>query len=401
MNAFLADPSLDPLWLGVAAALDRNGMTWRGRLTLPELTPEGRRRLGIVIERPVLPGRRTVLLADVACGVERITGADLVEALGWFGHAPKGRREALRARQAATQERRTALEAVAEELLPVASWLPGWADAAWRDGLLAGRTADEVDGLVRRVVEIVSLGGAGRSRTEIAAHVLGDAHALDSSTAFATLVTRALAERVGPGSERTVWERAGMPPDLVSAPVLTWGLPLFGEGAVAVTARAMTNAALPLHLSAVALRDHTLRVPEGTPVLVVENPRLVENAAQRRLAAAMLCTNGNATVAPTEAIAALRSGGALLRYHGDFDVPGLAMTKRAHDMGCTPFLMSERDYRTALAVAAAHGVTLPQDSAAAPPTPWDPALAEVFAAHRLIVHEERVMDEILEAHAAL
>ncbi len=79
MNVFLAGASLQPLWRGVAAALDRNGLDWRGRLTLPGLTPEGRRRLGIVIERPVLPGRRSVVLYDLAEGVERMTDAPLVE----------------------------------------------------------------------------------------------------------------------------------------------------------------------------------------------------------------------------------------------------------------------------------------------------------------------------------
>jgi uncharacterized protein (TIGR02679 family) len=401
VNAFLADPSLRPLWLGVTAALDRNGLEWRGRLTLPNLTPEGRRRLGILIERPVVPGRRTLPLTDLVVGVERITGASLLEVLSALGLAPAGRREAVRARKTATQERRGALDTVIEEFLPVASWLPDWADAAWRDGLFAGRTTHEVDSLVRRVLEISALGGAGRSRTEIAAHILGDAHALDTSAPLATLVTRALTERDGPGPERTVWERAGMPLDLVSAPVLTWGLPLIGESAVAEAARAMTRAALPLHISAVALRHRPLRVPDGTPILVVENPRLVESAAQRRLPAAVICTNGNATTAPTEAIEALRAGGAQLRYHGDFDAPGLAMAKRAYDMGCSPFHMSERAYLAALAVAATQGVVLPRESACTPPTAWDTRLASAFAVHRLVVHEERVMDEVLDAHSAM
>lgn len=399
MNAFLADPSLEPLWASVAAALDRNGLDWRGRLTLPDLTPEGRRRLGILIERAVLPGRRTVPLAHLAYGVERITGAALLDVLCELGHAPVGRREAALARQAAARSRRAALDTVVEEFTSSANWLPGWADAAWRDGLFAGRSTDDVDTAVRRVMAILKRGGSSGSRTEIAAQVVGDAHALDSATQLATLVTRALTERDGPGPERAVWERAGMPLDLVSAPVLTWGLPLLGDSAVAVAARTMTAAGLPLHLSTAALRHTPLDVATATPVLVVENPRLVENAAQRRLPAAVLCTNGNATTAPTEAIKALHAAGARLRYHGDIDVAGLAMTGRAADMGCAPFRMSARAYLAALAAAAEHDVALPRDPAPVPPTPWDPDLAEAFTAHQLVVHEERVMDEILDAHA--
>lgn len=399
MNTFLADPSLEGLWASVARALDRNGLGWRGRLTLPGLTPEGRRRLGIVLDRAVLPGRRTVPLADLAGGVERITGLPLLEVLAELGHAPCGRREAASARQLSSRTRRAALDSVVGQLVPAAAWLPGWAEAAWRDGLLAGWSSDEVVTVVRAVVEVTRQSGTGRSRTEIAAKVMGDAHALDTSTRYATLVTRALVHRDGPGSERQVWERAGMPLDLVSAPVLTWALPLLGESAVAAAARAMTVAGLPLHLSTVALRDQPLRVVPGTPVLVVENPRLVESAAQRRLPAGLLCTNGNATTAPTEAIAALAATGAKLRYHGDFDVPGLVMTGRAVDLGCVPFRMTAGAYLAALGAATEDGVELPLDAGQVPPTPWDAELARAFEGHRLVVHEERVMDEVLEAHA--
>jgi uncharacterized protein (TIGR02679 family) len=400
VTAFLSDPSLEPLWAGVSAALDRNGLDWQGRLTLPTLTPEGRRRLGIVLERAVTPERRTVRLEDLAAGVRRITGKSLIDVLARLGHAPAGRREAAAARQAATRERRAALAAVVEELAPTAGWLPTWADAAWRDGLLAGREADEVEVTVRRVVTIVGQAGTGRSRTEIAAQLLGDAHALDSAAPLATLATRALVERDGPAPERQAWERAGIPLDLVSAPVLTWGLPLHGDSPAAVAARTMTAADLPLHLSTVALRHAGLRVAPGTPVLVVENPRLVEAAAQRRIPAGVLCTNGNATTAPVEAITALRDAGARLRYHGDLDVPGLAMTGRATDLGCMPFRMTARDYLAALAAADHDGVALPRDPAPLPPPPWDPELAAAFATHRRVVHEERVMDDVLDSHAA-
>lgn len=400
MTRFLADPALVPLWAAVRAALDRNGLDWRGRLVLPELAPEGRRRLGVLIERPVPPDRRTVPLADVAVGVERIAGADLVDVLAELGHPPAGRREALRARQEATRARRTALDAAIAEKLRDARWASGWAEAAWTDGLFAAHTPAEVCALVERVAQVLALDGAGRSRTEVAARLFGNAHALDSATRLTALVTRALVARDGPEDERAAWERAGMPLDLVSAPVLTWGLPLVGADGVAAAVRAMTGAGLPLHLSAQALRAQPPRVVAGTPVLVVENPRLVEAAAQRNLPAAVVCTHGNPTTAPTEAVAALRAAGARLRYHGDLDVPGLAMAARAHAAGCAPFLMSARHYRDALAAAAAAGVDLPHDPTPVPPTPWDPDLAVVFEQRRLVVHEERVMDEVLAAHAA-
>ncbi|MGE3287366.1 MAG: DUF2399 domain-containing protein [Pseudonocardia sp.] len=400
MTSFLAAPELEPLWVAVRAALDRNGLEWRGRLTLPALPPEGRRRLGVLLDRPVPALRRSVPLDELAAAVERLTRADLVDALADLGHPPMGRREARLARQEATRLRRAALGSAIDAELSDETWAPGWGDTAWTDGLFARMSPEEIRTLVTDTSRVLALGGTGRSRSEIAAVLLGHAHALDSSTRLAVLVTRALVARDGPESERVVWERAGMPLDLVSAPVLTWALPLLGDGAVARAARAMTAAGLPLHVTTVALRAEPLLVPTGTPVLVVENPRLVEAAAQRNLAGAVLCTNGNPTTAPTEAIAALRGAGARLRYHGDFDTAGLAMAARAAAMGCVPFLMAAADYRGALTAASASGVELPQDTAHVPPTPWDGALALLFGEHRRVVHEERVMDEVLAAHVA-
>lgn len=401
MSTFLADPSLEPLWSEAAAALDRNGLDWRGRLSLPALSPEGRRRLGILVERTITGDRRTVLLADLADGVSRLTGRTFREVLAELGNAPAGRREAAAARQAASRDRHAAMDAAVDELAPSASWLPPWANAARRDGLFAGHDAEEVVSTVRRVLAVTEQGGQGRSRTEVAALILGDAHALDTATPMATLVTRALVERDGPGSERLVWERAGMPLDFVSAPVLTWGLPLLGDSPAAVAARAMTAAGLPLHLSAAALRQAPPRVLPGIALLVVENPRLVEAAAERNLAAGVLSTNGNITTASLMAIAALGQAGAQLRYHGDFDVPGLSMTARAMNLGCVPFRMRAADYLAALSSAATDGVALPHDRSSVPATPWDPDLAPAFTAHRRVVHEERVMDNLLDAHTAI
>ncbi|MCM3925008.1 hypothetical protein ND748_25500, partial [Frankia sp. AiPs1] len=87
-HPFLADPALRPLWQAVAAALDRNGLDWRGRLTLPALPAEGRRRLGVMVERSVPAGRRALPLTDVAAAVERLTGTGLVEALTALGSGP-------------------------------------------------------------------------------------------------------------------------------------------------------------------------------------------------------------------------------------------------------------------------------------------------------------------------
>jgi uncharacterized protein (TIGR02679 family) len=402
VTSFLADPALQPLWRDAAAALDRNGLDWRGRLRLPELIPEGRRRLGVLLGHRIGPQRRAVSLADVADGVHRLTGQDLPAALAALGFAPAGRREASAARRATRTRRRDELDAAVQREFPDAGWVSPWRDSIWTDGLLARTDPADVADLVttvRAVLDACADAAGARSRSEVAAQLLGDAHGLDSSTLLAALVTRALLARDGAGDERAVWERAGLPLDLVSAPVLCWALPLRGDAGVAAAVSSMTAAGLPLHLSTAALRAEPLVVAPGTIVLVVENPRLVEAAAQRWLPAALLTTAGNATTAPTLAIAQLGAAGAVLRYHGDFDAAGLAMAARAAAAGATPWRMDRADYLAALDAADRDGVALPRDPAAAPDTPWDPALAAEFDRHRAVVHEERVMDALLAEHA--
>ncbi|MQA16501.1 MAG: DUF2399 domain-containing protein [Pseudonocardiaceae bacterium] len=403
MTDFLADQALLPLWRETAAALDRNGLDWRGRLRLPELVPEGRRRLGVLLGHRIGPQRRAVSLAEIADGVHRLTGQDLPAALVTLGCPPAGRREASDARRATRARRRDELDAAVAREFPDAGWVSQWRDAVWTDGLLARTDPSDVADLAATVRAVLDTGRAdeagARSRSEVAAQLLGDAHGLDSSTPLAALVTRALLARDGAGDERAVWERAGLPLDLVSAPMLTWGLPLLGDCGVAAAVGSMTAAGLPLHLSTAALRAEPLAVAPGTTVLVVENPRLVEAAAQRRLPAAVLTTAGNPAAAPTLAIAQLAGAGAALRYHGDFDAAGLAMTARAATAGASPWRMDGADYLTALDAAADDGVALPRDPAPAPATPWDPALAAEFDRRREIVHEERVMDALLAEHA--
>jgi len=128
---------------------------------------------------------------------------------------------------------------------------------------------------------------------------------------------------------------------------------------------------------------------------VVENPRVVEAAAQSRSPAAVVAANGNPSGAVRLLIRQLDAGGAHLRYHGDFDAAGLAICGRMHAIGCTPWRMTSGDYLAALDAADAEGVDLPTDEEPVPPTPWEPALQRVFDDHRRIVHEERLLPGLL------
>jgi uncharacterized protein (TIGR02679 family) len=195
-------------------------------------------------------------------------------------------------------------------------------------------------------------------------------------------------------------------PDLVSAPVLTWGLRGSGtSGRSDLADRAglsglcteALDLGIPLHLSQMALRTHPVTVPRGADVLVAENPRIVEAAAQMAVPFAVVALNGNPAGAARLLLDQLLACGADLRYHGDFDAAGLGICHRMHRLGLTPWRMDRVSYGEAVAAAIAAGDQLPIDARPAPETPWDPALREVFDRVRLVVHEERLLPGLLDS----
>lgn len=164
--------------------------------------------------------------------------------------------------------------------------------------------------------------------------------------------------------------------------------------------RAATEGSLPVHVSLLALRRHPLTAPASAPVFVVENPRLVEAAVERQLPVCVVAGNGNPSTAVTELLAQLSRSGAHLRYHGDFDAPGIAIAARMHAAGVLPWRMTAPDYAAAVADAEAAGLALDVDTRDCVDTPWDPELATAFRADGRIVHEELLADRLLTAMAA-
>ncbi len=236
------------------------------------------------------------------------------------------------------------------------------------------------------------------SRTELAAALFGSSHALDQGTRLASFVKRALRCRLGePLGDRELWEASGIQPDRVSVPALAWAIPVTGSSPIDLAIRASTGDGLPLHISLLAMLRHPLKVPAGTPVLVVENPRLVEAAAERGLGCCVVATNGNPTTAPTTLVQQLQESGARLWYHGDFDAAGIAICRRMRELGCEPWMMATSDYRRAMCTADEGGVHLESDTKACGPTPWDPPLETAFNSSRRIIHQEFVLAEVLDA----
>ncbi len=391
----LLSPGLGEIWAAARHRLDRYGLQHRGSIATPALDPASTLAMESLLGRR--PAKRLDLQELEAALTARAVGSDLCDALTRLGCPPSADAAQRRSDRARAQEARESLRhaiAVWEE-----PWAADWAHAVAGAGLLRDFDGDNADRLatdVRRLLDHLDHPQfSATSRTEIAATLYGSAHALDAGTRRAGAVTHALRYRSGPLDERELWEAAGILPDRVSAPALVWSLPVAGASPLDVHIRFALHAGLPLHVSLFALRRHPISVDAGTPVLVVENPRLVEAAAERSLPACVISTNGNPTTAVTTLMSQLRQADASLWYHGDFDSPGLAICRRMHELGCSPWMMDARDYADAIRRAEESDVQLMSDPKKCGPTLWDPKLQAAFDHHRLVVHEEFVLDSVL------
>jgi uncharacterized protein (TIGR02679 family) len=152
---------------------------------------------------------------------------------------------------------------------------------------------------------------------------------------------------------------------------------------------------LPFRITLHQLARSPLTVAAPQVVSVCENPAVLRAAAERFGAAAapLLCTEGRPSVACLRLLAALRAGGCVLRYHGDFDWPGLRIAASLlSDQGARPWRLGATEYLDAVASIEGQRPVLRGTPA---PSPWDPRLAEVMAQHGMVIHEEDVLAQLL------
>ena len=396
--ASLRNDAMVPVWSAVRERLEAVGADNRGRVTLPLLTSAARLTLKGLLGRELT---RTVDLAELERALTTLgVGTDLPTSLELLGFPLSLERSERRAaRHLRSKVHDSARAAINDWPEP---WADEWVNEVIRAGLLRALDADAVGDLVAAVRKVIDrVGGAlGRgeviSRTDLAATLLGSSHALDSGSAIEAACTRALAHCRDAVDSIDVWDRFGVHSDQVSGAALTWGLPLDRTTPLARIVTPSIELGIPLHLTRAALRQYPIRVPAGTTVLVTENPRVVEAAATRRLASPVITTNGNPSAAVRLLLDQLLASKAILRYHGDFDTPGLAICARMQQLGLVPWRMTSDDYRAAVNAAVAAGVNLPLETRLPGSTPWDPSLAVALTEIGRIVHEERLLDELLE-----
>jgi uncharacterized protein (TIGR02679 family) len=340
----------------------------------------------------------TVRLADLDAAVREATGHGLREVLERVG-PPLRNLPGDRERVAAGRD--TTVRSAEESFLRSNEWFGEWLADAARDGTL---TKLVNSGEERRVGQAVRVLEAldGRSSpvqlAELAAEVTGDTKALNHGTVLSTLVLRALAVQSGVArpaateQRRELWDSCGVIVDDLASRVLVLNVPAAGSG----LGEWLSGAALlgvPFYATLHQLV--TLPVIVAAPVVYVcENPAVLRRAAGslRASSAPLICTEGRPSTAFHHLASAVTRGGGELRYHGDFDWPGVAIAASVMTRHrARPWRMSASDYIAGVRADADY-VAL---SGAPQPTPWDPALAEAMASAGRAVYEETVADALI------
>ena len=291
----------------------------------------------------------------------------------------------------------------------VTSWPEPWVNE-WVDRVAASEirldNASQVAkcaGDARRVSDLLdSNEGIMASKADVAARLFGDAHALDSGMLY-RFVYFALQSRLGQYhlSKSELWEKAGIKGNYLCDPALTWGIPVTDRTPMGELIRSANQSNLPLYVTQYALTRGSLEVPPGTKVLAVENPRLVEAAAERNLPICLISANGTPGSAFKSLISQLLRSGAEVRFHTDFDTGGFYIGKSLHSKGCKPWRMTHRDYIEIIEWAKKEGIALPLqvDPRPCPPLPWDPMFRSVYQTYRKVVHQELILNDILDGFA--
>lgn len=411
MNADL--PRLSSLLGGIELAPLRTRLRARLRraapaeaFTLPDLT---------AVERRALEGLLGRRLADAAS--MRVTGEALDQALARAGlaadlraalealdgpletHTERAlRSQAWSALAAATQEPRL------RRLLHTASGL----------GLLKRLARDPVKAaaMIADAARVLAqLPASGMTLQELATSALGDAHALDPGRRLAALVLRAAEGAQDRGSAahldepgavrgdedtrvRNRWARLRVAVNELASPVLCLNLEADTHSDTDTLPgrllREAREAGEPLHLSLrMLLRHAPAWRHRARTVYVCENPAIVSIAAMRLAArsAPLVCTDGMPAAAQRCLLEQLAASGAELRYHGDFDWPGLVIGNFVmRRFGARPWRFGATDYRGRSGKPLAAGRV---------EASWDAHLADAMSAQGYELHEEAVVETML------
>jgi uncharacterized protein (TIGR02679 family) len=405
-ETYLGEPGFTRLWQAARTAFERNGGLG-GQALVTDLNAEEATALNGLLRRrqPLRVGADLRLSLALLDETLREFASPLEDVLVEIG----GRLANRPAQRAAAAARDAELWRDLTECAHGSPALLAAVDGLRASGLLRRLAQGDELGLGRQTLGVLdSLLAGGHATIDLAvlaARRCGDAKALNDGKPLATLVLRTLAfsddvaTPANAAERRALWERHGVVCDPLSSHALCLNLPLAAEGPVGAAAAAHADVGEPLRLTLRALRRFPPRFDPPVTIYVCENPTVVSAAAEAlgEHCAPLLCTDGRPTVAVTCLLEHAAEQGCTLRYHGDFDWPGIAMAtdalRRPH---AEPWRLGATDYRRAVAVGAGTKALRGRPAN----TPWDPDLCSAMSDGGLIVEEEAVVTELLEDLAA-
>ncbi len=383
-------------------SLERTGGDLSSTVTVKHPDDAERKAIiGLVGYRSEGSAQLGIRLADLDGAVREATGCGLIDLLERIG-PPLKDRPAERRRLADGRE--ATVRSIENSFLSDRDWYQAWLTEIAADGTLTrlvnAAEAERIRQAVR-VLEAVERRTEPVQLAELAAATTGDTKALNHGTTLATLVLRALAIRASVAraatteQRRDLWDAHGVIVDDLASRVLVLNLAAGGDGLGEWLTDAKARG-VPFYVTLQQLMAmRVVPMVAAEPVVsVCENPAVLRRAAADlgHRSRPLICTEGQPSTAFHRLAGAITAVGGRLRYHGDFDWPGIAIANfviRRHN--ATPWRLSAADYQEAVREDADH-VKL---SGPRQPTPWDPALADAMAAAARAVYEESVADPLM------
>ena len=287
-----------------------------------------------------------------------------------------------------------------------AAWLAGLK----RDGILKRLSKGDVKMAEQHLTTSAKLLRAvpflpERSLADTAAEYCNGSHALDPSMPLSTLVLRALALRLGQtvptrsDSRRSLWAAFGVVCDELSAPVLVYNLNFASDTLLSRLISSASAENQPLHLTTRMIwSTEWSHIKYPFDVYVCENPTVLSMAASQfgQKSPPLVCVNGEPGTAARALLRQLKSCGAQLHYHGDFDWPGISIARRIiEELGASPWFFDADAYRAA---SRYQGRELTDKPSA---TPWCPQLAIDMQQQGVAYDEEILAIDLLAAVSGL
>jgi uncharacterized protein (TIGR02679 family) len=388
------------VWAAVRERLERTGHSLGGTIVV-EVDFDAADRLGGLLGRALRPGSVRVSLSDLDTALRRSAAArGLVPVAADLTGAPLRDRPAERAAAKVERHQQWAnLDAMLVEAgLADRDWVPSWTQSLRRTGLVsrlpAETAATALSSAVRTIAAILGAEPSPRSLGELATETTGNAHGLDAGSPAAAITLRAvasafdLAPPASAADRRAIWQRVGISSDEISGTVIVWALRPPGTDGWSAMMRERADLGLITHLTTHELRRASELTIRNEIVHACENPQVLQQLAAAGIDRPIICTSGNPS-----AVGALLLERVSVRYHGDFDWPGIAIARRVMERGATPWRLGHTDYLSAIErLPLINRLPL---TGRTETTPWDDELQTAMAASDVAVHEEAIINTLL------